>query len=228
MKGKQFEQNYFLGHYKRNVGNFEIKDLAKSINWFYGWFSYLQKFINLKDGKGKKALEIGCSIGGASHILLERGFKVYASDISGFAIKGAKKIAVRLKKNISFYNFDVEKGIPIKEKFDIIIALEVIEHLHDPFKAIAIMKRKLSEKGTLICSTPNLPYNVSSDPTHINVKCEEDWKKIFKNAGFKNIKTTQVSFLPFFYKFSKHFHFTVPIRIRSRFINSPLFIIAKN
>lgn len=228
MKGKNFEQNYFSGYYKRNVGNFEKKDLEKSINWFAGWFAYLQKFVDFKKGNGKKALEIGCSIGGASHILSKRGFTVYASDISSFAVGKAEKLVRKLEKNIFFYNFDVEKGIPLKEKFDIIIAFEVIEHLHNPLKAVIIMREKLREGGTLLCSTPNLPYDMSSDPTHINVKSEEEWEKIFKNAGFKNIKTTQVSFLPFFYKFSKYFHIVFPVAVRSRYINSPLFIIAKN
>lgn len=228
MKGKNFDKEYFAGYYQHNVGNFSEKDLNRAKNWFYGWFWYLQKFVNFKKGNGRKVLEIGCSIGGASHILSDRGFTVYSSDISSFAVQRAEKLAKKLKKNISFYTFDVEKEIPIKEKFDTIIAFEVIEHLRSPLKAIRNMKNKLITGGNLICSTPNLPYDMSSDPTHINVKSEEEWIKIFKSAGFKNVTTSQVSIVPFFYKFSKYFHLILPIRLRSKLINSPLFLIAKN
>jgi len=223
-----FENSYFGRYYKKNVGNFTFQDLNKSKNWFYGWFWYLQKFVNFKKGTDRKVLEIGCSIGGASHILSDRGFIVSSGDISSFAVQRAEKLAHKLKKNISFYTFDVEKAIPIQEKFDIIIAFEVIEHLHNPLKAISNMKEKLVKGGVLICSTPNLPYDMSSDPTHINVKSEGEWVKILKSVGFKNVISSQVSIIPFFYKFSKYFHLILPIRLRSKLINSPLFLIAKN
>lgn len=223
---KLFEKEYFTRYYKRNVGNFHRKDLTKSINWFSGWFSYLQKFVDLKHGEGKRALEIGCSIGGASHLLFDTGFEVHASDISSYVVKRAEGLAKDLKKNILFYKFDVEKEILVKGRFDIIIAFEIIEHLLDPLSAILKIKKKLKKGGVFICSTPNADYNLSSDPTHINVKSEKEWRIIFKKLGFRKIKIEQVSFLPFFYKFNKHFHLVLPIAIKSKFINSPLFIIA--
>lgn len=224
----QFEKEYFQGHYKKNVGDFTKKDLEKSIRWFSGWIDYLQKFVDLRKGDKRKVLEIGCSIGGASHILANREFQVYASDVSAYSLKRAKTLALKLHKDIYFYNFDVEKGIPIDEKFDVIIAFEVIEHLNKPLYAIKHMKKKLRKGGTLICSTPNGHIEIYSDPTHINVKTEKEWRKVFKEAKFSSIKTSQVSFLPFFYKFSKNFHVIFPFPIYSRYINSPLFIIAKN
>lgn len=229
MKTKnKFEANYFKGHYKNNVGNFKKKDLEKSIRWFSGWLSHIQKFEDFKQGNGRKVLEIGCSIGGVSHILNDRGFKVYASDISAYGLKRAEVLAKKLNKNITFYNFDVETGIPIDEKFDIIIAFEVIEHLNNPLIAIKNMKKKLNKNGILICSTPNGHLEIYTDPTHINVKTKSEWKKIFKEAKFSSIKTSQVSFLPYFYKFSKHFHIIFPFTFYSKYIYSPLFIIARN
>ncbi len=226
-KKSKFEKEYFGGYYNRNVGDFTSTDLDRSINWFTGWFSYLQQFVNLKDGKKRKVLEIGCSIGGASSILADRGFNVFASDISELALQNASRLAKENGRKISFYRFDVQNKIPISQKFDIIYAFEVIEHLKNPFKAIENMRLKLKTKGIIICSTPNRDYDRSSDPTHINVKTEKEWEKIFKSVGFTNIKISQISFLPFFYRFNKNFHLTFPLPIASRYINSPLFIIAK-
>ena len=222
----KFGKEYFKGYYHRNVGSFTKKDLEKSTNWFSGWFSYLQKFVDLKKGEGRRVLEIGCSIGGTAHLLYDAGFDTYATDISSFAISGAKKLAKQLKKKINFYTFDVEKNIPIDGKFDLIIAFEVIEHLRSPMEAIIRMKNKLKKNGILICSTPNAVYDMSQDPTHINVKSDGEWEKIFRRAGFSKIKKTQVSFLPLFYNLNRKFHLVIPIPIRSKYINSPLFIIA--
>src|SRR3989338_3682150 len=144
MQRRKFEKGYFTGYYTRNVGEFKEGDLDRSINWFYGWISYLDKFVDLKNGVGRKVLEIGCSIGGASNIFYERGFEVHASDISKYAVSKAEKLAKKLKKNI-----------------------------------------------------------------------------------FTKLSIRQVSFLPFFYKLSKHLHLIFPIAIKSTFINSPVFIIAK-
>lgn len=224
---KKFEKKYFLGYYKRNVGNFTIRDLEKSINWFTGWFKYLQKFVDFNKGEGRRVLEVGCSIGGASSTLADRGFDVFASDASEYALTRASKLAKDTGRNISFYNFDVQKGIPIKENFDIIFSFEVVEHLKNPLKAIKNMRSKLKTEGTLICSTPNKDYDMSLDPTHINVKTKEEWIKIFKEAGFNKILTSQISFLPFFYNFNKNLHLIFPFSTRSKYINSPLFIVAR-
>lgn len=228
MENREFEEEYFLGYYRGNVGNFTKKDLNKSMNWFYGWFKYLQRFVDFKEGRGRKVLEIGCSIGGACSILADRGFEVFASDVSEYALKGASRLAKETGRKISFAKFDVQNGIPINKTFDIIYAFEVIEHLNNHFKAIKNMRLKLKANGIFICSTPDKDYDMSSDPTHVNVKTKDEWIKIFKGAGFKKVQTAQVSFLPFFYNFSKYFHFISPFAVRSKFINSPLFIIAKN
>lgn len=224
---RSFGKEYFSGYYFPNVGNFDNKSLNKSMSWFYGWFTYLQKFADFKKGNGRKVLEIGCSIGGAASILADRDFEVFATDVSDYALSKASKLAKDQGRKILFYKFDVQKEIPIKENFDIIFSFEVIEHLRNPFKAIKNMRSKLKTEGTLICSTPNKGYDMSSDPTHINVKTKEEWVKIFKEAGFDKIQTRQISFLPFFYNFNKNFHLIFPFSTRSKYINSPLFIVAR-
>lgn len=226
MDNKKFEEKYFSGYYRKNVGNFTKKDLEKSINWFYGWFKYLQKFVDFKKGQRRKVLEIGCSIGGACSVLADRGFEVFASDTSEYALGRASRLAKETDRKISFHKFDIQNGIPIHKNLDIIYAFEVIEHLNNPGWAIKNMRLKLKANGILICSTPDKNYDASLDPTHVNVKTKEEWTKIFKDAGFEKVQTAQVSFLPFFYNFSKYFHFIFPFPIRCAYINSPLFIVA--
>lgn len=225
MNTKKFEQDYFCGWYKKIIGSFSESDLKRSRKWFWAWFNYLNNFADLKNGNGRKVLEIGCANGGAASILYDRGFDVYASDISNYAINKAKKFLPKIK----FYKIDVEKEIPLKERFDIIYAFEVIEHLKNPQKAIKIMKKSLNKNGLLICSTPPAARpDIYKDPTHINLKNKDQWKKIFENMGFSKIIMKHVAYFPILWRLYSRFNFVFPFGIVSRFVFSPLFIIAKN
>ncbi len=219
----KFEENYFEGWFKGAVGNFTRKDLEISRNWFWGWLKKLNQYVPISSGKGRTVLEIGCSIGGVASLLSERRFEVYASDISRYAVERAKK----LSPNIRFFVFDVQKGIPLKTKFNLIIGFEVVEHLREPKRAIKHMYNSLEDRGTLVISTP-YPYSwIYRDPTHINVKFPSEWVKIMKAVGFKEISVRRFSLLPLLYRFNKRFHIILPFAIPLSFVNSPIFFIGK-
>lgn len=223
VKEKKFEENYFEGWFKGAVGKFGQKDLNNSKKWFWSWLKKLNQYIPLDNGQGKKVLEIGCSIGGVSSLLVEKGFDVYASDVSEYAINKARKIS----PNISFSVFDIEGAIPFKSKFDIIIAFEVVEHLKNPQKAIENMYFMVKKGGYIVFSTP-YPYKwIFSDPTHINVKQPSEWIKIMKLVGIKNPHYHRFSLLPYFYRFNKNFQLVIPFPIAMPYINSPIFYIGR-
>ena len=218
-----FEESYFEGYYRKMVGDFSLTDLEKAVNWFWGWIHFVDRYLDLKKGKGKKILEVGCSIGGAAKIFQERGFKVYASDISELAIEKAQLNLPR----ITFFTWDVEKKLSINEQFDVIFGFEVIEHLPDPLKALKNIRNGLKSNGKVVFSTP-FPYEyVYRDPTHISVKAPHEWLKIFEKAGYSDIRLQPATFLPLLYKFSKIFSMGFPFTVNNRYFNSTLFIIAK-
>ena len=222
-KKDKFEANYFEEYYKGAVGDFAKKDLDASINWFWTWLEKLNQFVPVQKGEGRSVLEIGCSIGAVSHLLAERGFKVVASDISKYAVARAKK----LTPSARFLTLDIEKGIPLKEKFDLIISFEVVEHLNDPEKGIQNMYKGLKKGGTLVVSTP-YPYRWNfNDPTHINVKYPKEWVKIMEKVGFKNVEYHRFSLIPFFYRYNKRFQIAIPFVIPLPNINSPIYFIGE-
>ncbi len=228
MKKKQvekdfFEEKYFEGYYKKMVGDFSRDDLDRARKWFWGWLKALSTDLDVKHASGKKVLEIGCSIGGTATLLHDFGFEVVATDVSQYALDRAKK----LSPEITYYKWDVLKPFPKKMKFDYVIGFEVIEHIDDPLKALKNIKDVLTPQGKVILSTP-FPYNyVFLDPTHVSVKGADQWLPLFKKAGFKDVFIKNRSFIPFFYKFSKHFHFIMTRPFNTPYINSTQFIIAK-
>jgi 2-polyprenyl-3-methyl-5-hydroxy-6-metoxy-1,4-benzoquinol methylase len=220
---KKFEESYYTGWYKQAVGNFSDKDLKISNNWFWAWLKKLQQYVPIEKGEGRKVLEIGCSIGSVTHMLHNRGFKVWGSDISEYAVKRAQKLTPKAK----FLSFDIQKKIPLKEKFDLIISFEVVEHLEKPEKGIKNMFDGLKKGGTIVLSTP-YPYKWNfRDPTHINVKYPNEWVQLMKEAGFKNISYHRFTLVPFFYRFNKHFQVIIPFAVPIPYLNSPIFFIGK-
>lgn len=112
----------------------------------YKW--YKERYF--KNIKGKKILEIGCGDGGIVQYLKNEN-EVYAVDISKNAMKFLKQ------KGIKPFLADVSKeALPFDDStFDIVIALEVLEHLKGPQYAIEEVQRVLKKDGRFICSIPN-------------------------------------------------------------------------
>ncbi len=216
-----FEEDYFEGFYK-GIADFSKKRDKELANWFKGIYSYINSKFPIKNGKGKKLIEFGCATGVASSLLRDFGYEVVATDISKYAVKKAQKNF----RGIKFLVWDMEKSFK-KEKFDVAVAFDVIEHLPNPEVGIRNVYNLLKENGTAIFSTPNdYPYT-SNDPTHISVKKPQEWRKILKKVGFKHIFMKQVTLMPYFYRWHWRLSFIFPFGVESPYFISPVFIIAK-
>ncbi|KKU83650.1 MAG: hypothetical protein UY11_C0015G0013 [Candidatus Amesbacteria bacterium GW2011_GWC2_47_8] len=93
-----------------------------------------------------KILDIGCPKA-----------KYLGIDVSSKAITIAKSLSrKRGEKNVDFQIVDGNKPLPFSDKsFDIIYALELIEHLKTPAQFFAEVRRVLKDNGVFIVSTPN-------------------------------------------------------------------------
>jgi SAM-dependent methyltransferase len=96
---------------------------------------------------GAAVLEIGCRDGGLRRFL-PPGIRYQGMDIAPeFA---ASDILIR----------DVSEGIPFPDaSFDHVFCIEVLEHVPNPYGALAEIRRVLRNDGVLVLSVPN-PYHV--------------------------------------------------------------------
>lgn len=106
----------------------------------------------LRPLEGKSALDVGCGAGLLSEPLARLGAKVTAVDAAPECIEVAKAHAAGQGLEIDYRAAGVEA---VEGKFDLITAMEVIEHVGEPQAFVDDLAKRLAAGGLLILSTPN-------------------------------------------------------------------------
>ena len=103
-------------------------------------------------GSGKNVLDLGCWDGSISEIIKNNDNNVSGVEVSDVAIKKARE------KGINVFDIDLNSDWQgsIKEKYDVILAGEIIEHIFDTDKFLQNIYGALKEGGCLVLSTPNV------------------------------------------------------------------------
>ena len=101
---------------------------------------------------GKSALDVGCGAGLLAEPLARMGAKVTAVDAAPELIAVAREHADGQGLRIDYRAAGVED---IDGKFDLVTAMEVVEHVADPQHFIDSLAARLSPDGLMILSTPN-------------------------------------------------------------------------
>ncbi len=115
-----------------------------------------QKIGSLKEILEKKAiLDLGCGGGILSETLTEEGANILAIDQSKKLINEAKKRAKSKKLKIDYQCQSIKSLKGKKAKFDIILCMEVIEHVQDYRSFIKLAFECLKKDGIIIFSTIN-------------------------------------------------------------------------
>lgn len=120
----------------------------------------IKKFYGIKDPiqplKGRKVLDIGCGGGILAEPVARMGGKVTGIDVSKSNIESAAEHASDEKLKIDYRCTSVEDlANKSSEKFDIILCLEVVEHVNNLPLFIESCSKLLKKGGLLIVSTIN-------------------------------------------------------------------------
>ena len=101
---------------------------------------------------GKTALDVGCGAGLLAEPLARLGAKVTAVDAAPELIEVARTHAAGQGLAIDYRAVGVEA---VAGKFDLVTAMEVVEHVAEPQAFISDLAARLAPGGLLILSTPN-------------------------------------------------------------------------
>lgn len=166
-----YNSYFFTDFYEKNGGgNYEEKE--QWMPFFYGIADEIIKRYN-----PKTVLDAGCAMGYLVEALRDRGVEAYGIDISEYAIHAVRK-DIRPFCAVNSITESIPYTFP--QKFDLIITIEVLEHLFPEDSAIAIANLCQYTDMIIFSSTPS----DIEDRTHVNVQQREYWARIFAKNNF--------------------------------------------
>ena len=106
-------------------------------------------FLEKYKDQNIECLDIACGKGALTQRLLDfsDNFIVDCNDLDNENLSSGYR---------TFYNIDLNTKFDFTKKYDLIFAIEIIEHLENPFQFISQMKKHLKKDGMIILSTPNV------------------------------------------------------------------------
>lgn len=168
--------------------------------------------VKSKIPAGSLVLDFGAGEGALSERLADAGYNVISADINekDFKSKKAKFYKLDFNDKNNLENFIAE----FREKFDLIISAEIIEHIENPWEYVRTIKLLLKKGGTLLITTPNTTSWLSrmyflfegkfhqfsdSDLSYGHISPITKWElnNVLKYGGFTNIEFRPAGTLPF-------------------------------
>lgn len=190
------QKNFF--NIEKNQYN--IKLLIKpKYHTFLELKSILDRFTYVK--KGESIIDFGSGTGRVTIFLLQKGYKIYAVDISKKSLDSLKKVASHLKLK----NLQIFFSIPKNKKFKVIVGADILHHIDINIYLLKFFDA-LSENGKVVFSEPGA-FNLS---WYLYLSIFHDWNvekgmvecsyfnliNKFKKYGFKKIKITGLGLFP--------------------------------
>ena len=105
--------------------------------------------------KGLRILDIGCGGGLLSEPMARLGATVVGADAAAGNIPVAQIHAENSGLTIDYRHTTAEDIAVSGEQFDVVLNMEVVEHVADPLGFLTACKDLLKDNGLLLCSTIN-------------------------------------------------------------------------
>ena len=132
----------------------------------------------------KRVLDVGCAKGFLVEALRDRGVDAFGIDVSEYAIG-------EVRPDIRPYCRVASAVDPFDRTYDLIVCIEVLEHLSEEDGRSAIANMCRSTNDVLFSSTPDDVV----EPTHVNVQPRSWWIERFAEHGFPLDVDFDVSFI---------------------------------
>ncbi len=168
--------------------------------------------------KGLRLLDIGCGGGLLSEPMARLGAEVVGADAAEGNIPVAQIHAEQQGLDIDYRHTTAEELAEAGEQFDVVLNMEVVEHVADPLAYLTACQQLLKPGGLMLCSTINRnpkSYMVAIiGAEHIMrwlPKGTHEWNKfitpdelveLIKNAGLEPVDRTGFVFNPIAWSWS--------------------------
>jgi len=173
--------------FKEHISEFDEKSIAITMSKYrYQYLPILKEFR-----KDVRILELGCGRGIFLEFLINNGYKnVFGIDVS------KEQIDIAKAQNLNVQEIGVLEYLKSSsEKFDLIFAIDLIEHFHkdELIPLFESIYNNLKDGGAFVFHTPNgLGINANrliyGDLTHSTIFTPNSAIQILKLVGFKKTK----------------------------------------
>lgn len=162
-------------------------------------------------GTNRRVLELGPGPGSITKHLKDNGCRVTALELDQAAIALVAEFCERVIP-CNLNDADWPALLADEDKFSVIVAADVFEHLYDPWSALQKTLPLLAADGYLVVSLPHVAHNAVVacllnedfayrswgllDSTHIRFWGLKNMQKLFTDAGFKIVTAEFVVLSP--------------------------------
>lgn len=154
--GAIYDEAYYLGRGADSGVNYQVQFLAESdsllakikdveYDALLTTLTKVQEARNQGPMSGMKILDFGGGVGGFVRYLNDRGLDAELHE-EGYGLEFAASHGVRVRRSLD----------DVAELYDVVVAIEVLEHIKDPHAALDTMQRILKPGGLLLFTTGNL------------------------------------------------------------------------
>jgi len=170
---KQFSDQKFINEEEVNKFNsyadswWDPNGKMKSLHWINPTrVSYIKQqiceYFKIEDTeqplKGLKVLDVGCGAGVLSESMALLGADVVGIDVTENMIVVAKKHSAKSNLKIDYRIQDINDLIAKGEKFDVVLCMEVVEHIDNLDDFIPTCNKAVKDGGLLFISTINRTF----------------------------------------------------------------------
>jgi SAM-dependent methyltransferase len=154
--------------------------------------TYRSFFEHVQPLAGTQLLDVGCGVGLFGHGAHARGWNVRGIDVSEHAIQMGRSFAPFPMEACS-----IETVIDRGERYDVVTAFEVLEHLERPVAFLSAVKKVLRPQGQFFCTVPNWNCDVVQSatrpdwlpPVHLHFFTLEALEELGRRAGMGDVRT---------------------------------------
>lgn len=180
-----YTEAYFNGSYIDGYSNYAETEEALSVE-----FSKTLRYLNKYASKGGKLLELGCAYGFFLNLAKDL-YDVHGVEISGKAVDECHKRGL-IQVHAGVLSQEI---LDIVGPYDVLVMLDVIEHLEEPKKVLAMAASQLKPGGIALLTTGDYSsiqanlfrsnWRLMTPPQHMCFFSVTGIQKIAKTLGFE-------------------------------------------